>query len=88
MVILHHLNLAIKIGELIPKKNPVKQEVSRIKKMASDLHHTATTLYPCCVPTLGDFKGAGCVGLAAANLQSILFLDNNFYIFFIYFLID
>jgi len=41
------------------------------QNMASDLHHTATTLYPCCVPTLGDFKGAGCVGLAGANLQPI-----------------
>jgi len=40
------------------------------RKMASDLHHTATTMYPCCVPALGDSKGAGCVGLADANLQS------------------
>jgi len=36
--------------------------------MASLLHHTATTLYLCCVPTLEDSKGAGCVGLAAAKI--------------------
>ena len=34
------------------------------KKMASYLHRTATTTYPCCVPTLGDSAGAGRVGLA------------------------
>jgi len=34
------------------------------KKTASYLHHTATTIYPCCVPTLGDSTGAGCAGLA------------------------
>jgi len=34
------------------------------KKRASDPHHTATTIYPCCVPALGDSTGAGCVGLA------------------------
>jgi len=37
--------------------------------MASSLHHTATTIYPCCVPALGDLTGAGCVGLAAANIE-------------------
>ena len=42
--------------------------------MASDLHRTATTAYPCCVPTLGESAGAGRVGLAGANIQS-------FYIF-------
>jgi len=36
--------------------------------MASDLHRTATTTYPCCVPTLGDSAGAGRVGLASANI--------------------
>ena len=40
--------------------------------MASDPHHTATTTYPCCVPALGDSAGAGCVGLAAANIQCLL----------------
>ncbi len=39
----------------------------RHKKTASDLHHTATTCYPCCVPTLGDSQGAGCVGLAGCK---------------------
>ena len=38
--------------------------------MASSPHHTATTAYPCCVPALGDSAGAGCVGLAAANIQA------------------
>ncbi len=38
--------------------------------MASDLHRTATTAYPCYVPILGDFAGAGRVGLAVANIQS------------------
>jgi len=33
-------------------------------KKASYLHRTATTIYPCCVPTLGDSTGAGRVGLA------------------------
>ncbi len=42
--------------------------------MASDLHRTATTAYPCCVPTLGESAGAGRVGLADANIQT-------FYIF-------
>ena len=36
--------------------------------MASYLHHTATTIYPCCVPTLGDSTGASCVGLAEAKI--------------------
>ena len=26
------------------------------KKMAGYLHRTATTAYPCCVPTLGEFS--------------------------------
>jgi len=39
------------------------------QKMASYLHHTATTVYPCCVPALGDSTGAGCVGLAAAKIR-------------------
>jgi len=46
--------------------------------MASYLHHTATTLYPCCVPTLGDSKGASCVGLAAAKIHSIFNFCNVF----------
>lgn len=39
----------------------------RHKKKASYLHRTATTAYPCCVPTLGDFAGAGRVGLASCK---------------------
>ena len=46
----------------------------RVQKKASYLHRTATTVYPCCVPTLGDSAGAGRVGLAGANIQT-------FYIF-------
>ncbi len=45
----------------------------RVQKMASYLHRTATTIYPCCVPTLGDSTGAGRVGLADANIQSFNF---------------
>jgi hypothetical protein len=26
------------------------------KKMASYLHRTATTIYPCCIPALGEFN--------------------------------
>ena len=52
--------------------------------MASYLHHTATTKYPCCVPALGDSEGASCVGLAGANLQSIFSIPNeNFLIFYV-----
>ncbi len=50
------------------------EDLLKYKKMASDLHRTATTTYPCCVPTLGESAGAGRVGLAGANIQS-------FYIF-------
>lgn len=38
--------------------------------MASYLHHTATTIYLCCVPALEDSTGAGCVGLATAKILS------------------
>ena len=52
--------------------------------MASYLHHTATTKYPCCVPALGDSEGASCVELAVANLQSIFMMTSknfpNFYV--------
>jgi len=53
--------------------------------MASDLHHTATTKYPCCVPALGDSEGASCVGLAAANIETLLRYNQvNRIFFFIY----
>jgi len=55
-------------------KNKKSSAKGRFKKMASDLHRTATTAYPCCVPTLGESAGAGRVGLAGANIQT-------FYIF-------
>ena len=40
------------------------------QKKASYLHHTATTIYLCCVPALEDSTGAGCVGLADAKILS------------------
>ena len=47
--------------------------------MASYLHRTATTFYPCCIPALGDSKGAGRVGLAAAKISIIkCFLQEKF----------
>jgi len=55
---------------------PVNKKISawetsgKRKKMASDLHRTATTTYLCCVPTLEESAGAGRVGLATANIQS------------------
>ena len=49
------------------------------KKMASYLHRTATTIYPCCVPALGDSTGAGRVGLAIAKIQPFLILESSFY---------
>lgn len=42
--------------------------------MASYLHHTATTIYLCCVPALEDSTGAGCVGLAGAKIRSFTYL--------------
>jgi len=47
--------------------------------MASYLHHTATTIYPCCVPALGDSTGAGCVGLAAAKIRPFYSLYKHFF---------
>ncbi len=43
----------------------------KAQKKASYLHHTATTVYLCCVPALEDSTGASCVGLAAAKIQSL-----------------
>ncbi len=43
-----------------------RKEYSK-KNVASYLHHTATTVYLCCVPALEDSTGAGCVGLATAQ---------------------
>jgi hypothetical protein len=36
--------------------------------MASYLHRTATTIYPCCIPALGDSIGAGRIRLAGAKI--------------------
>ena len=43
---------------------------NEVQKKASYLHHTATTIYLCCVPALEDSTGASCVGLASAKIQS------------------
>jgi len=42
------------------------------QKKASYPHHTAATTYPCCVPALGESAGAGCVGLADANIRPFI----------------
>ena len=48
----------------------------RAQKKASYLHRTATTVYPCCVPTLGDSTGAGRVGLADRKYTTFCNFDN------------
>jgi len=48
-------------------KNLCSESTKRAQKKASYLHHTATTIYPCCVPALGDSTGASCVGLAVGK---------------------
>ena len=35
---------------------PGKRYNQKIKKVAGLLHRTATTAYPCCLPTLGEFS--------------------------------
>jgi hypothetical protein len=37
--------------------------------MASYLHRTATTTYPCCLPALGDSAGAGRIRLATSKIK-------------------
>lgn len=62
--------------DLITVLDPIKTKKRlhfRVQKMASYLHRTATTIYPCCVPTLGDSTGAGRVGLAGANIRPFNF---------------
>ena len=46
--------------------------------MASYLYRTATTAYPCCLPTLGDLAGAGRIRLAAANIGVLISYTNYF----------
>jgi len=59
------------VGMLNKLKNLDVPKLSRFKfivqKKASYLHHTATTIYLCCVPALEDSTGAGCVGLASCK---------------------
>ncbi len=53
--------------------NCLKIEINLIrKKWASYLYRTATTTYPCCVPTLGDSAGAGRTGLARRKSNKLL----------------
>ena len=61
----------IKIKNLPEGRRDIK------KKMASDLHRTATTTYLCYVPILEDSAGAGRVGLAVANIQSFCIFANE-----------
>ncbi len=53
---------------LFQKKSSELEDLK--KKMASDLHRTATTTYLCYVPILEDSAGAGRVGLAVAKIHS------------------
>jgi hypothetical protein len=48
--------------------------------MASYLHRTATTSYPCCIPALGDSEGASRVGLADAKIRNIYTKKQGFYL--------
>jgi len=63
--------------------NVINEELSeeksgfRVQKKASYLHRTATTAYPCCVPALGDFAGAGRVGLAHCKDTTLLNLSQS-----------
>ena len=43
------------------------------KKKASYLYRTATTAYPCCLPTLGGSAGAGRIRLAGRKDKEISF---------------
>lgn len=52
--------------------------------MASYPHHTATTIYPCCVPALGDSTGAGCVGLAGAKILFLMVFTSRKLVFIKY----
>jgi len=51
----------------------MQKDCLKIKNGKRPTSHRSTT-YPCYVPILGDFAGAGRVGLAGANIHS-------FYIF-------
>jgi len=48
----------------------VSELKNKAQKMASYSHRTATTVYPCYLPILGDSTGAGRMRLAAAKLLS------------------
>ena len=44
------------LGNVFGTLCPIKKTGN--KKGASSSHHTATTSYPCCLPTLGSFRGS------------------------------
>jgi hypothetical protein len=45
------------------------------KKRVSYLHRTATTIYPCCIPTLGDSTGAGRTRLTLGAKVRLISID-------------
>lgn len=52
---------------------------TKIKKETSNLHHTATTKYPCYVPVLGDSEGASCVAPVSKCKDITFFLTGATY---------
>ncbi|MCW3112277.1 MAG: hypothetical protein JWR18_673 [Segetibacter sp.] len=60
-----------RVGEQVQgygDKNKSGGGQKKTKKMASYLHRTATTIYPCCIPALGGSIGAGRIRLAGAKV--------------------
>jgi len=54
------LFISVEIGYNNNTKNlNGKQQLAGKEKWVSYFYRTATTFYPCCVPALGELKGAG-----------------------------
>ena len=51
----------------------------RHKNKASYSHRTATTVYPCYVPILGDSTGAGRMRLAHSKCRILFIISEDFY---------
>jgi len=51
----------------------MKNFIVELKKWASYLQRTATTIYPCFLPNLGEFTGAGRIRLARRKCNCIAF---------------
>ena len=49
------------------------------KKWASYSYRTATTVYPCYVPILGDSTGAGRMRLAHSKCRILFIISEDFY---------